>query len=398
MKITTYEDFIEKIHSTIKPRRLLTTACLNHQQLSQPHINSLANTLSEIQQIPAVGNHRILPSANGESIKFSIDYEQEELKKDLYFFHQGQEAFMEKYQTQKDQKEIRDGVQFLQRYSDQKITSFITDRDGTINNYCTRYNTSVQSAYNAVLLTEFAATRKNALILTSAPLSNIGLRELSVAPEHHFILAGSKGREYMFNDMMGHQALSDNEKLIMEQLNQDLNQLVKRKKYRIFTRIGSGLQYKFGQTTIARQDIHYSIDQKKSDSFLKEVQKIVSQYNQEKTSLIIEDTGLDIEIILTTPATEKGPTKDYDKGNGLAFLHQALQLDLSHDITLICGDTFSDLPMLDYSVSVNKNTLAIFVTESKKLQEEVRKITSRCYFVTKPDNLIFLLNKTKSLP
>jgi hypothetical protein len=37
-----------------------------------------------------------------------------------------------------------------------KFGNLISDRDGTINNYCGRYLSSVQSVYNGVFLTRFA--------------------------------------------------------------------------------------------------------------------------------------------------------------------------------------------------------------------------------------------------
>ena len=49
--------------------------------------------------------------------------------------------------------------------------NLITDRDGTINNYCGRYKSSVQSAYNSIFLSRFATDCcQNSIILTAAPL------------------------------------------------------------------------------------------------------------------------------------------------------------------------------------------------------------------------------------
>lgn len=62
------------------------------------------------------------------------------------------------------------GVEFLggEHCSFQNL---ITDRDGTINNYCGRYKSSIQSAYNSVFLSCFALfCCVNAAILTAAPL------------------------------------------------------------------------------------------------------------------------------------------------------------------------------------------------------------------------------------
>ena len=61
--------------------------------------------------------------------------------------------------------------------------NLITDRDGTTNNYCDRYASSVQSAYNAAWLSNFSRhCVDNAVFITAAPLggrpSAEGLMEL----------------------------------------------------------------------------------------------------------------------------------------------------------------------------------------------------------------------------
>lgn len=73
----------------------------------------------------------------------------------------------------------------------------MSDRDGTVNNYCGRYLSSVQSVYNSVFLTRYAVKKvTNGTILTSAPMENMGLVDIATTSrEGVFIYAGSKGRE-----------------------------------------------------------------------------------------------------------------------------------------------------------------------------------------------------------
>ena len=64
-----------------------------------------------------------------------------------------------------------------------------------------------------------------------------------------------------------------------------------------------------------------------------------------KVELRVEDTGLDVEIILTIG--DGGERKKFDKGDGILFLGEEMkQIDLSVGHTLVCGDTGSDCPML----------------------------------------------------
>ena len=50
--------------------------------------------------------------------------------------------------------------------------------------------------------------------------------------------------------------------------------------HEVFTLIGSGLQHKFGQTTIARQDIAGSIPNGESERFMDEVRAQMQQLEQ----------------------------------------------------------------------------------------------------------------------
>ena len=86
--------------------------------------------------------------------------------------------------------------------------------------------------------------------------------------------------------------------------------------------IGSGLQKKFGQTTIARQDITDSVPSQESIEFRRTLQNLVTELDPDGQFFRIEDTGLDIEIILTVPSDASvEELTDFSKGNGVGFLN-----------------------------------------------------------------------------
>lgn len=67
---------------------------------------------------------------------------------------------------------------------------WVTDRDGTINNYCGRYMSSTQAAYNAICCARFAAICcSRSIVLTSAPLTSPGYVDVSVVPRGLFAVA-----------------------------------------------------------------------------------------------------------------------------------------------------------------------------------------------------------------
>jgi len=155
--------------------------------------------------------------------------------------------------------------------------------------------------------------------------------------------------------------------------------------------IGSGLQYKFGQTTIARQDVSSSIPELKSTAFLIKVENLLKRLDPDNQYFRIEDTGLDIEIILTVSDSGSDSLKDFDKGDGLSFLNTELSLNLSDGKTLICGDTFSDLAMVKKSIEITGTTIAIFVTTDEKLKKELSRICPKSILVSSPDVLVWSL-------
>ena len=389
MKTLTW--FYEIIQSTIAPRRELVNTCLLKDPSEKRHIDHLKRILDELLEISSKNKIAVLSIGHDKMIELELSYEINELQKDLLFLEEGRDA-LELMLIKSDplfKKESNALIDFL---SSQNIDNWITDRDGTINNYCGRYLSSIQSVYNAVFVSEFSRTCTQSCILTSAPLSNGGLIDISVQSSKNMILAGSKGREYLTpNGKIGSFSIPEEQALKLRELNRELTRLLEDEQYRIFKLIGSGLQYKFGQTTIARQDVSSSIPELKSTAFLIKVENLLKRLDPDNQYFRIEDTGLDIEIILTVSDSGSDSLKDFDKGDGLSFLNTELSLNLSDGKTLICGDTFSDLAMVKKSIEITGTTIAIFVTTDEKLKKELSRICPKSILVSSPDVLVWSL-------
>jgi hypothetical protein len=338
--------------------------------------------------------------AIGEARKISVDlrYEITELEKDLIFLREGEQAFTEHLEAmhQGYSSMISDGAEELGSLA---FNCLITDRDGTTNNYCGRYRSSIQSVWNSVYLTRFAKKRaEHPVIITSGPLKNGGILSVSTAPEGLFIYAASKGRECL--DLSGaiHRYPVPREKQeVLDRFNERLLGLVREMEYEPFSLIGSGLQFKFGQSTIARQDISGSIPAGESEAFLRTIEGIVRQIDPEGRTLRIEDTGLDIEIILTIEDRQRG-LKDFDKGDAVRFLDGELGLELSRGPHLVCGDTSSDIPMVVAAMEMSRQTRAIFVTKNRELARKVEEVSPSAIIVPEPDILAGILNELSLVP
>jgi hypothetical protein len=351
-------------------------------------VAGLRNALEAVErQRSADGRYAFLTKPGGARTEVALDYETEELEKDLFFFEHGEDAFYRYTADRLPQLETQmQAVIDLLRPA--RGATFITDRDGTVNNYCGRYRSSVQSAYNAILLTRFAGRLpRMPLMLTSAPLADFGLIDLTVMPDPTFLVAGSKGREFRDRRGRHHELPVEPEKQRrLDALNGRLDALLGDPAYEEFALIGSAVQYKLGQTTVARQDMYGSIDAERSEAFLSRIRSLVSELDPEETTFRIEDTGYDVEIILTRAEGDR----DFNKGDGVDFIDRKVGLGLDGP-TVVCGDTSSDVPMVERVARTSPDTRAVFVTTDEELKRRVEAAAPRTVFVDAPDVLVLAL-------
>lgn len=382
-------------------RSMVESYLKDPSSVTQEKITPLQNTLKRLQSTISKNQNSILKLNTHKTIFLNLSYEINELQKDIFFLENGEKAFLSfmSFWHPHFNRKVNRLTKELQK---KKFSVFITDRDGTINNYCGRYASSVQSVYNAVFLARFARKMQHAIILTSAPLSNIGLTDITITPKKYFILAASKGREYINQTGKRHQfPIAKEKQKALLRLNAQLTDLMKSPRYKKFSMIGSGLQFKFGQTTIARQDVSGSISKTESQTFLKFIINLVARLDKNKEIFRIEDTGKDIEIILTIEDTAKNRSqslKDFDKGNGIHFLNKNALLHLENKNILACGDTLSDIPIFNACNSYSKKTTTVFVlNENTYLKQKIRRLCKKTLFVDNPDILVAALNNLSSL-
>jgi len=388
----TLVDFYAVMNQTRTVRVVIVKAIMTGEVIAEESVQSLEKALTALEAIPHCNNTYTLNLDETRTIALELDYEIGELKKDLYFLRHTESEF-EEYLMSRDAS-IKDEVcDCVSQLKDVSCKTFITDRDGTVNNYCGRYASSIQSVYNAVFLSRYASKKvENAVILTSAPLDKIGLVEISVNPANIFVYAGSKGREYFSQANERRQfPVEESKQVKLDELNARLSALVKESQYEKFSLIGSGLQFKFGQTTIARQDIAQTIPVDESLAFMHLVEDIVADIDPEQSFFRIEDTGKDVEVILTIEGDSED-LKDFDKGDGVDFLNTDIGFEMEKGVSLICGDTGSDAPMVDASKKISQETWAIFVTQDDALKERVRQACPSALFVSTPDALVLTLH------
>ncbi len=390
-EIRTLKQFYNLMAMTRDVRSETVKNLFKDQPVEQDFITSLKNALFSLEDIPSQDGLKILYIDNSKKISARLLYEISELKKDIFFLENNEKQFIEYLENlhQGFIENVNDGIKKLQGL---EFNCFITDRDGTINNYCGRYISSVQAVYNSVFLTRFAGENSsNPIIITSAPLKDPGLVDVSVNPDKTFIYAASKGREYIGLDgKRKTYPIEEKKQQLLNGLNKRLSDLVKKPSFEMFSMIGSGLQFKFGQTTIARQDIRKSIPESESEEFLQKIRTIVRETDPGGNNFKIEDTGLDIEIILTIEDSLSG-AKDFNKADAVNFLDDALKLNMKKGPHLVCGDTSSDVPLIEAAMEKTPDTWAVFVTENSELSATVTNLCPNSFIVTQPDILVTIL-------
>ncbi len=393
--IRTLKELYQLKAETRELRAPVVNNIIKQRVVGQTCVESLKNALYSLETIYIDDDtgHRLLRLDGLKQIHVDLTYEIRELQKDIYYLEHGEDKFIEylakfipDFRTY-----VNEGFSLLKG---KHFDAFITDRDGTTNNYCGRYRSSVQPIYNSVFLTRFAKNRcDKPIFITSAPLKDFGILNVSINPDNTFIYAGSKGREFIdLNGEFNSFPIEEKKQQLIHLLNERMVVLLQEQDFEKFNFIGSALQIKFGQTTVARQDISHSIKDDESCAFLEKVKGIVREIDPSGRNFRIEDTGLDIEIILTIDvASGEAPIKDFDKGDGLSFICSKLGLCATRGSALVCGDTPSDIPMLKKAMEMFDDVWTIFVTKDDTLKKQIEEICPNSYTVPYPDILLTIL-------
>lgn len=387
-ELKTLKDFYDLMSATREVRFKAVQTVLDGKDASNA-IPSLVNAVASLESIPEEDGKRVLSLDSDRDIPLDMNYEINELHKDIFYLEEGEGTFLDMLNDLHPGFDVmvENGRELL---SGLDLNCLVTDRDGTINNYCARYLTSIQSIYNSVFISRFALNKvKRPVVLTSAPLE--GLIRISTNPEGKIYYAASKGRECL--DLEGRVRrlpIDDDKQEAMDALNERLERLLRQPEYEKFSLIGSGLQFKFGQSTVARQDIGHSIDEVESASFYKTLVDLVFELDPDERNFRIEDTGLDVEIILTVETEGEG-LKDFDKGDGVKYLNNELGLEMFRGPHLICGDTGSDVPMLEAALELTPEARAIYVTQDEGLAKRVLGLSSKALIVPEPDMLVAIM-------
>lgn len=404
----TYDTFVETNNASIEPRRSLCKS-----MLSGMSDNDARDRLYEIRRtiLPLCAHDAALTlETPGGPIRTHARYELTELRRDTLFARSGFEALtlpafyappvteasddgvsaeLARYTTRMTEQ----ATEVAERLSGVHFEACISDRDGTVNGYCARYATSVQPAWAALALSRFAhMCCDRVVLLTAGPMRGPGIADLSTMPEATVVLAASKGREYLLETgEFGAQELPKRGKKALARVAEIASGLQTEDRFCLLPYIGSGLQRKHGMLAVAYQDAAGSVPEDLSESFRQEVLAAVARANRDAGEPVLgaEDTGREIEVAL-----REGVCGDhgFDKGDGVTYLCGELGLALKGRTVLVCGDTESDVPMLERVSEAGGRVYAVFVGASAGVRERVERAAVEAVFVDSFEPLVAGLN------
>ncbi|KAI6191984.1 putative trehalose-6-phosphate synthase 2 [Aphelenchoides bicaudatus] len=391
-----YQDLMYKMQTV---RQHIVNSLLASQTVQSSWIEILRHTYNILNDSNTREYQRQMLVNNDERFNVNIKDEIVGLEKDLKFLDEIQalqednkytaldqiklNSILDSYHPTSEQKfyeECEQCVSFLRRFVGSAIDEgrkpiMITDWDGTMKDYCSQYLTNLQPIYSAVGMARFAEsfTRLTA-VLTAGPLRGPGILDLTSLPiDGPVVFSGSWGREWW---LRGHRIVHDDgissEGInALERVNEEMKSLLKLGEYSQFGLVGSGVQRKVDRLTLGVQTVcghvHPELSLRKIDPH-----KQILHFDP--------STELEVEIVVHNDGSI------WNKANGVERLIKTVEDTLEPPgRVLICGDTASDLPMVQHAAQQNpQGVMSVFVGAKPDLQKRVQQI------VGSPQNVCFV--------
>uniref|UniRef100_A0A5S6QYK5 T6PP_N domain-containing protein n=1 Tax=Trichuris muris TaxID=70415 RepID=A0A5S6QYK5_TRIMR len=378
------DGFYALMYQLCQCRRNIVASLLKGDAVEHELLVSLEKVRNKI--VTAVKGDFVLTltADNGKSMHLNVKDELLGIEKDLCFLgcmksgSSGSKYFVDclaRYHPKSVEtfhEEVAFTERMLKRIMSAGLGVFITDWDGTMKTYCSNYRTSVQPVYSAYWLSGFAKLCGSlCAVLTAGPLGDFGILNLVAVPveQTNVIFGGSWGREWLINNHrhVDRTAVTENGEEHLNKLTQCLLKLIhERTDFHRFLMTGSGFQRKVDRITIGFQTVSGEVTDQERTAFLDAVMTAVRTIDADDKIFSVRHEKLDIEVVLRTVQG------CWTKGDGVRYLLKETGKSLAADVVWICGDTTSDLPMLDFALQANpKNTYATFVNPCDEIRSTV---------------------------
>jgi hypothetical protein len=382
--LTSLDAFAALMTETVALRRIAAAAIRAGRPVAPEIPAALLQAWADLEA--ATGRDGRVELELGEDQVFRLDLSEErrQLENDVIYLRDGREALLK--QLGKRHHGLRDAVRRgLKDVTGQDVGVFLCDFDAALRAPGQRFVTAVQPAWNAVALTRFAMARsRRPLLWSEAPLAGPGIADLATVPPQTFCYAASLGRQYKDADGRdGATPLSLEKASLLESINARLAMLLADPSWRAFAFLGSGLQFRRGETIIARQDTLESIGEEASLALLEHVHDIVDAVDPERRHFRVEDDGLDVAV--TPTATHQDVWLDFSPAEGLRAADAALALGFDQGPHLACCGGQAGLALLEALAGFTKDLRCIFVTDRDDLGHRALDACPKTTVVGHPD-------------
>ena len=376
---------------TVGLRRQAAAALLAGRPLPAEVPAGLALALAELRR--AAGRDHVASLRHGEDVSLSLDLAEEisQLENDLAYLEDGRDALVKR--LGKHRPGLRDAIRRgLKNIAGETVNTLICDCDALYRPASQRLLTTIQPAWNAVAASRFAMARsKKPVLWSDAPLTGPGIIDRATMPPQTFAYAASLGRQWQTPDGdQGEAPLSQEKADLLEAINTRLAALMADPAWIAFTCVGTGLQFRRGETSIARQDASASIDEDASLALLEHVHDVVDAVDPERLHFRVDDDGHDITI--TPTAANRDLWNDFSPAEGLRNLNAALGLHLETGPHLICCTGPQGVSLLAAMAGYTTDLRAIFVTDRDDLAHRATTICPRTAIVRHPDTVAAILS------
>lgn len=377
------EDLSALLADTARQRRQAASAILAGRPIPAACVASLAKARDVLDDAVDRDGLTDLLLGEDQSLHLNLSEETTQLENDVLYLEEGREALFK--HLAKHRHGFRDAVRrALRELAPVSVRLLLCQAGALLRAPGQCRATAVQPAWNAVALGRFAAARaESAVLWSAAPLSGPGLADACTLPRQAFALAASMGRQIV--DATGREhacPLPLDQAARLESFNARLAMLLADPDWLAFAYIGSGLQFRRGETVVARQDCRVSVDEEASLALLEHIHNIVDAVDPEREHFRVEDDGHDVRI---SPTAGGQPGQDFSPHEGLDLVASALSLDLNQGPHLLCCGGASGLELLEALSAHTTAVRCLFVTDREDHGRKARELCPQTAVVEHPD-------------
>lgn len=382
--ITTLDAFASRMAESVALRRQAAAAILASRPVPPeiaPALAAIGDELSEAADRDGWAELLLDPD---QPLRLTLAEETEQLENDALYLEEGREALLKHLGRRRHG--LRDAMRKgLKEISGHGINVCLCQCDALFRAPGQRFVTAVQPLWNAVALARFATSRsKRPVLWSAAPLSGPGIADLATVPSQAFAWAASLGRQIV--DTTGRvidAPLSLEKAALLESINARLAMLLGDSSWRAFAYVGSGLQFRRGETVLARQDSLGSVDEDASLELLEHVHDIVDAVDPEREHFRVEDDGLD--MIVTPTSSQQDVWRDFTTAEGLRATDAALSLDWATGPHFLCCGGPDGLELLEAVTALTPDVRCLFVADREDLGHRAKALCPRTFVVAHPD-------------